>query len=119
MARYPLLVLTAAWALLGACASGPVFDPVAMDPPRLDPAAPAFYEGVSVPSGGARLNGVVYVPQGAGPHPALVLLHGAPAIGAVHVAGTQGAAFNVAELIEHEQRVVVARQNLVRRSNPG
>jgi len=29
-----------------------------------------------------------------------------PAIGAVHVAGTQRAALQVAELIEHEQRMV-------------
>jgi len=29
-----------------------------------------------------------------------------PAIGAVHIAGTQHAAFQIAELIEHEQRVV-------------
>ena len=29
----------------------------------------------------------------------------APLVGAVHVAGTNGAAFNVSELVEHEQRV--------------
>jgi len=34
------------------------------------------------------------------------LEHALPAVGAVHVAGTQDAAFQVAELVEHEQRVV-------------
>src|SRR5207245_6721235 len=29
-----------------------------------------------------------------------------PAVGAVHVAGTQGAAFEVAKLVEHEQRMI-------------
>lgn len=34
--------------------------------------------GISVESGGSRLNGIVYVPQGAGPHPIVILLHGYP-----------------------------------------
>jgi len=34
------------------------------------------------------------------------LQHGVPCIGAVHVAGTQDAALQVAELVKHEQRVV-------------
>ena len=34
------------------------------------------------------------------------LQNAAPTIGAVDVAGTQGTAFQIAELIEHEQRVV-------------
>ena len=33
------------------------------------------------------------------------LQHVAPLVGAVHVAGTQGAPFQIAELVEHEQRV--------------
>ncbi|MCB9452475.1 MAG: alpha/beta fold hydrolase [Anaerolineaceae bacterium] len=33
---------------------------------------------VTIPSGGARLFGVIYRPQGAGPHPTLLLLHGFP-----------------------------------------
>ena len=36
------------------------------------------------------------------------LEHAVPAVGAVHVAGTQGAAFKITELVEHEQRVVQA-----------
>ena len=34
------------------------------------------------------------------------LEHVVPAVSAVHVAGTQSTAFEVAELIEHEQRVI-------------
>ena len=34
------------------------------------------------------------------------LEHTLPAIGAVHVAGTQSAAFQIAELVEHEQRMI-------------
>src|SRR5215472_9415989 len=34
------------------------------------------------------------------------LEHAVPAVGAVHVAGTQGAAFEITELVENEQRVI-------------
>ena len=34
------------------------------------------------------------------------LEHAVPAVGAVHVAGTQGAAFEITELVEHEQRMI-------------
>ena len=34
------------------------------------------------------------------------LEHALPAVGAVHVAGTQRAAFQIAELVEHEQRMI-------------
>jgi pimeloyl-ACP methyl ester carboxylesterase len=38
----------------------------------------ASMEAVQVPSHGALMNGIVYVAQGAGPHPVVVLLHGFP-----------------------------------------
>lgn len=47
------------------------------DPPS-DKANPAAMEVVHIPSGGARINGVVYVAAGAGPHPTVVLCHGLP-----------------------------------------
>lgn len=47
------------------------------DPPA-DKAYPAAMEVVHIPSGGVRINGVVYVAQGAGPHPTVVLCHGLP-----------------------------------------
>src|SRR5262249_950576 len=34
------------------------------------------------------------------------LEHAVPAVGAVHVAGTQGAAFEITELVAHEKRVI-------------
>ncbi len=50
---------------------------VISDPPR-DAAHPAAMEYVRIPSHGALLNGVLYRPSGAGPHPTLLLLHGFP-----------------------------------------
>ncbi len=46
--------------------------------PASDKENPAAMETVHVPSHGSRLNGIVYVAAGAGPHPAVVLLHGFP-----------------------------------------
>src|ERR1700735_3458853 len=46
--------------------------------PAPDKANPASMETVQVPSHGGFLNGLVYVAAGAGPHPAVVLLHGFP-----------------------------------------
>lgn len=43
-----------------------------------DPAFPASMVELTVPSHGAALNGLVYVPPGAGPHPVVVILHGYP-----------------------------------------
>jgi pimeloyl-ACP methyl ester carboxylesterase len=63
------------------CAHGDgvsLLDPVIADPAPIDRAHPAFMTGVAVESGGSRLNGIVYVPQGAGPHPVVILLHGYP-----------------------------------------
>ncbi|MDB5736048.1 MAG: histidine triad protein [Alphaproteobacteria bacterium] len=50
---------------------------VTSDPPP-DKAHPAAMAYVRIPSGGALLNGVLYTASGAGPHPALLLLHGFP-----------------------------------------
>lgn len=53
-------------------------DPVRCDAPETDPAFPAALVEVAVPSEGASLNGIVYVPAGPGPHPVAILLHGYP-----------------------------------------
>ncbi len=53
-------------------------DPVFMDPATVDPAYPPAMEPVVIRSQGAKLSGIVYVAQGAGPHPAVILLHGYP-----------------------------------------
>lgn len=73
-------------ALLAACATTttetPVDAPVAPDAettaPAYDEAFPPSIEEVSFDSHGDRLNGLIYVADGPGPHPAVVLLHGFP-----------------------------------------
>lgn len=50
---------------------------VISDPPP-DKAHPAGMHYVQIPSHGALLNGVLYTASGAGPHPALLFLHGFP-----------------------------------------
>lgn len=47
------------------------------DPPA-DAANPARMEVMHIPSGGVQINGVAYIPAGAGPHPTAVVLHGLP-----------------------------------------
>lgn len=47
------------------------------DPPH-DETHPARMEVLHIPSGGVKINGVVYVASGAGAHPTLVLFHGLP-----------------------------------------
>lgn len=50
---------------------------IATDPPA-DAAHPARSEVLHIPSAGVEINGLAYIPAGAGPHPTLVLLHGLP-----------------------------------------
>ena len=47
------------------------------DPPA-DAAHPPRMEVLHIPSGGVAINGVAYIPAGAGAHPTVVLLHGLP-----------------------------------------
>lgn len=51
-------------------------DPVALDPEPKEP--PPSMASVRIPSDGAQLNGIVYVPGGPGPHPVAFVLHGLP-----------------------------------------
>jgi uncharacterized protein len=55
----------------------PVFDPVTMDPPG-DDAYPPQLIATRIDSHGEALNAIVYVAEGAGPHPTALLLHGLP-----------------------------------------
>jgi hypothetical protein len=59
-------------------AAAPDLDPVTSDPAVVDAAFPAAIEEVAIPSGESYMNGIVYVAQGAGPHPIVILLHGYP-----------------------------------------
>lgn len=54
------------------------YDPISQDPPVIDKAYPATMKGVLFESDGAKLNGIMYMPQGADPHPTILLLHGFP-----------------------------------------
>lgn len=77
LAAIPVLLTTGGCARLGSD-PGDGYDPVTTDPIQRDAAHPATLIEVSVPSAGVLLNGVVYVPEGAGPHPVVILLHGFP-----------------------------------------
>ena len=62
-------------------AAGPAaarYDPVTMDPPTPDSAHPPRMAEIAFQSAGDRLNGLLYVAAGAGPHPVVLLLHGNP-----------------------------------------
>ncbi|MEE3108774.1 MAG: alpha/beta fold hydrolase [Pseudomonadota bacterium] len=61
------------WAPPGAAMA---FDPVTEDPPRRAP-GPSL-ESAAIPSGGAAINAVFYLPGGETPAPVVVLLHGLP-----------------------------------------
>lgn len=68
--------------LTAACAGEPpprtAADPVTEDPAVFDPVNPAVNRMVEIPSGGARMSGVLFVASGSGPHPTVILLHGFP-----------------------------------------
>ena len=52
--------------------------PAVTTDPAPDKAHPARMEVLHVASGGVAINGVAYIPSGAGPHPVLVIAHGWP-----------------------------------------
>lgn len=77
-----LILLAAALALAAApAAAQPVstkLPPAVTAEPAPDAKAKARMEVIHVPVGGVAINGVVYVAQGEGRHPTLVILHGLP-----------------------------------------
>ncbi len=74
----------AATALLGACATPAALAPEAAvtslyaDPAAIDAEHPPTLMDLNFQSGGARLNGLIYLANGPGPHPTVILLHGYP-----------------------------------------
>src|SRR6188508_3331608 len=62
----------------GVPVAGDAYDPVTMDPTARDPAYPAEMAELALESGGERLNAILYVAAGRGPHGVVVLLHGHP-----------------------------------------
>jgi hypothetical protein len=75
--RQFVLILAATVYSVCSFAKQPVPDAVIADPPP-DAKFPARMEVIHVPSGDVKINGVVYVPSGPGPHPAFVFFHGLP-----------------------------------------
>ena len=73
--RWPILLAAATFALAVPAAALPTA--IAADPPT-DPAHPASGGGVQFLSHGERVNAQLYLPAGAGPHRAVILLHGLP-----------------------------------------
>jgi len=53
-------------------------DPILTDPAITDSANPPDIGELAFSSAGQRLNGLIYMANGAGPHPTVVLLHGFP-----------------------------------------
>ena len=52
--------------------------PASADPDIVDSAFPPAMRELSFESGGSKLNGLMYIADGPGPHPTVVLLHGYP-----------------------------------------
>jgi acetyl esterase/lipase len=67
-----LLILTA---LVGGAQTVP---PAIFTDPPADKAHPAAMTVIHIPTHGLLINGVVYQPSGAGPHPTIVICHGLP-----------------------------------------
>lgn len=76
--RFVLSALVAAiltFAISSAAQQSPAA--ISADPPA-DKDHPAAMVAFQIPSHGAALNAIAYLPSGAGPHPAVVILHGFP-----------------------------------------
>lgn len=82
--KYSFLILVLAIAVgVTACAQseGPQqsgWHPATQDPNVVDAVNPPEMRELSFDSGGSKLNGLMYVANGAGPHPTVILLHGYP-----------------------------------------
>lgn len=75
MRAYILIILAAFFA--GTTLGQTVPRAIYTDPPA-DAAHPAQMTVLHIPSHGVKINGIVYQPAGAGPHPTLVIFHGLP-----------------------------------------
>ena len=71
------VVLTASLVGLDGASAQSVPRAIFTDPP-VDAAHPAKMTVLHIPSHGLLINGVIYQPSGAGPHPTLVICHGLP-----------------------------------------
>src|SRR5437660_1209526 len=79
-AALPLGAFLSACLLAAVHAQTPACDTlaVASDPVTSDSLYPPTLADVRIPSSGARMNGVLYLAQGKGPHTTVLVLHGFP-----------------------------------------
>lgn len=75
MRSYIFVILAA---LSAAAASAQSVPPAIFTDPPADAAHPAQMTVLHIPTHGVQINGIVYQPSGAGPHPTLVICHGLP-----------------------------------------
>ena len=75
--RSLLLLTTLVLACSTAIAAQPAFDPISMEPEHNEEFS-AKIEELTFLSEGHRLSGLIYMANGPGPHPTVVLLHGFP-----------------------------------------
>ena len=74
----PALVLAISVLSFIAAAESTTADAVSQDPTGFDSAFPPAMSSFFIKSGDERINGLIYMAAGAGPHPTVVLLHGYP-----------------------------------------
>jgi pimeloyl-ACP methyl ester carboxylesterase len=72
------LALILALASFPAIAQDTAAPPAVISDPPEDKANPAAMEAVDITSRGSSMHGIVYLAEGAGPHPTVILLHGFP-----------------------------------------
>ncbi len=75
------IAATLSLSVAAACTGLPLsqtYDPLTMDPLAIDAAFPPAVAEVTLTSHGARLPGILYLANGEGPHPTVVLAHGYP-----------------------------------------
>jgi uncharacterized protein len=65
-------------AALGAVVKAQNYDPICQDPVSADTLFPTENRPVEITSSGFKMNGVLFMAQGPGPHPTVILLHGFP-----------------------------------------
>lgn len=73
-----LMIIVCAITAAPFLADAQVVPPAIFTDPPADAAHPATMRVLHIPSHGVLINGIVYSPSGAGPHPTLVICHGLP-----------------------------------------
>src|SRR5271170_1001187 len=76
--RSPLVPLMVALLVVSTRVSAQAVPAAIFTDPPADKAHPAAMTVLHIPSHGVSINGVLYSPPGAGPHPTLVICHGLP-----------------------------------------